>query len=183
MEVVAEGLLASPSNIMELLASGGESGTAAAEVFLRQAEPIWALEPHHRIQQSQAPMRELRIEARLGELHAALDGVRATLRSIETSLAELLSQTGCATELSIVPGLEIARPIPIVVEDSAADAVVRWPEAGLTGVGGSEGEAIDSLREEIATTWHELQEDSDFRLTRHARTIRAVLEYYAKAPA
>ena len=49
----------------------------------------------------------------------------------------------------MLPGLELRRPIPIVVEESADDVVARWIEPAITGLGRSEGEAIESLAEVI----------------------------------
>lgn len=81
----------------------------------------------------------------------------------------------------MLPGLELRQPIPIVVEESADDAVARWIEPGLSGVGNSEGEAIESLREEIHTVWQDLDRAADAELTHNTRTMRSVLRRYVQS--
>ena len=91
---------------------------------------------------------------------------------------EMAEESAVPAELSVIPGLELRQPIPILVEESAEDAVARWVECGLCGVGRNDGEAIESLREEICTVWHDLDSAPDSELTRHARTMRTVLRCY-----
>ena len=104
-------------------------------------------------------------EERLARLEAALEEVR--------TLAE---ETCIPAELSVVPGLALRRPIPVVIEEGDGDVVARWIEPGLVGVGGSEGEAMASLADIIAETLADLR--SDMRLSRNARRMLAVIEAY-----
>ena len=94
---------------------------------------------------------------------------------------EMTDDAALSAELSVVPGLKLRQPIPILVEESADDAVARWVESGLYGVGRNGAEAIESLREEIYTVWHDLDSAPDSELTRHARTMRAVLRCYVSS--
>ena len=122
-------------------------------------------------------------EARVAEASARADEERlAALEQAVTHLGrqvdEMADDSVLSAALSVVPGLKLRQPIPIVVEESAEDAVARWVESGLYGVGRNEGEAIESLREEICTVWHDLDSAPDSELTRHARTMREVLRCY-----
>ena len=104
-------------------------------------------------------------EERLARLEAALEEVR--------TLAE---ETITPAELSVVPGLALRRPIPVVIEEGDGDVVARWIEPGLVGIGGSEGEAMDSLADIVADTLTDLR--SDTRLSRNARRMLAVIKAY-----
>lgn len=117
-----------------------------------------------------------RVERRLARLERAV-------RRVDRRLEELAGESMVSTEISEVPGLELRRPIPVLLEETDAEVVARWPEPGLTGVGGSGGEAIDSLREEIAATWEDLANMDDQDLSRNARTMRQVMFNYAEASA
>ena len=111
---------------------------------------------------------------------AALEQLVTDLRRLVTEIAE---ESVTPAELSVIPGFDVLRPIPIVVEESAEDAAARWVEAALYGVGRNEGEAIESVREVIAEVWHDLESAPDSTLTRHTRTMRAVLRCYLKPAA
>ena len=111
---------------------------------------------------------------------AALEQLVTELRRVVTEIAE---ESVTPAELSVIPGFDVLRPIPIVVEESAEDAAARWVEAALYGVGRNEGEAIESVREVIAEVWHDLESAPDSTLTRHTRTMRAVLRCYLKPAA
>ena len=111
----------------------------------------------------------------VGERLAALE---RAVTDLGGQVNEMTDDSVLSAELSVVPGLKLRQPIPIIVEESAEDAVARWVESGLYGVGRNEGEAIESLREEICTVWHDLDSAPDSELTRHARTMREVLRCY-----
>ena len=96
-------------------------------------------------------------------------------------VGELADEAIYPAELSVLPGLELRRPIPIVVEESADDVVARWIEPAITGLGRSEGEAIESLAEVIVEVWAELRSDGD-RLSRNTRRMLSIIEAYV-APA
>ena len=113
-------------------------------------------------------------EERLAELERAV-------ADLGRQVGELADEAIYPAELSVLPGLELRRPIPIVVEESADDAVARWIEPGLSGVGNSEGEAIESLREEIHTVWQDLDRAADSELTRNTQTMRSVLRRYLQS--
>ena len=116
--------------------------------------------------------------AALEERLAELEGAVADLRR---QVAELADEAVYPAELSVLPGLELRRPIPIVVEESADDVVARWIEPAITGLGRSEGEAIESLAEVIVEVWAELRSDGD-RLSRNTRRMLSIIEAYV-APA
>ena len=106
----------------------------------------------------------------------------AALEQAVSDLAEQVDEMAgmsiTSTELSVVPGLGVRRPIPIVVEESGEDATARWIEAGLYGVGCHGGDAIESLREEVRTVWHDLEQAPDSELSPPVRTMREVLRCY-----
>ena len=114
------------------------------------------------------------VEERLAELERAV-------ADLGRQVGELADEAIYPAELSVLPGLELRRPIPIVVEESADDAVARWIEPGLSGVGNSEGEAIESLREEIHTVWQDLDCAADSELTRNTQMMRSVLRRYVQS--
>ena len=114
------------------------------------------------------------VEERLAELERAV-------ADLGRQVGELADEAIYPAELSVLPGLELRQPIPIVVEESADDAVARWIEPGLSGVGNSEGEAIESLREEIHTVWQDLDRAADTELTRNTQTMRSVLRRYLQS--
>ena len=105
-------------------------------------------------------------DERMARLEAALEEVRA-----------LAEETIIPAELSVVPGLALRRPIPVVIEEGAGDVVACWIEPGLVGIGDSEGEAMESLADIVAETLADLR--SDMRLSRNARRMLAVIEGYA----
>ena len=106
-------------------------------------------------------------EEQLARLEAALEEVR--------TLAE---ETCIPAELSVVPGLALRRPIPVVIEEGDGDVVARWIEPGLVGIGGSEGEAMASLADIVAETLADLRSDVAL-LSNNARRMLAVIEAYA----
>ena len=114
------------------------------------------------------------VEERLAELERAVE-------DLGRQVGEFADEAVYPAELSVLPGLELRRPIPIVVEESADDAVARWIEPAITGLGRSEGEAVESLAEVIVEVWTELRSD-DARLSRNARRMLSVIEAYV-APA
>ena len=114
------------------------------------------------------------VEERLAELERAVT-------DLGRQVAELADEAIYPAELSVLPGLELRQPIPIVVEESADDVVARWIEPGLSGVGNSEGEAIESLREEIHTVWQDLDCAADSELTRNTQAMRSVLRRYVQS--
>ena len=120
--------------------------------------------------QAQVAAAPAATDERLARLEAALEEVRT-----------LTEETIIPAELSVVPGLALRRPIPVVIEEGAGDVVARWIEPGLTGIGGSEGEAMASLADIIADTLADLR-SGDMRLSGNARRMLAVIEGYA-APA
>ena len=109
----------------------------------------------------------------------------AALEQAVSDLAEQVDEMAgefvYPAELSVVPGLEVRRPIPIVVEESGDDVLARWVEPGITGIGESEGEAVASLADIIVDVWNELSADG-VKLSGNARRMLAVIEFYA-APA
>ncbi len=114
------------------------------------------------------------VEERLAELERAVT-------DLGRQVAEFADEAVYPAELSVLPGLELRRPIPIVVEESADDVVARWIEPAITGLGRSEGEAVESLAEVIVEVWAELRSDGD-RLSRNTRRMLSIIEAYV-APA
>ena len=117
----------------------------------------------------------------LEQVTQRLDHLERLVQHVSSQLDQLLDESATATEISEIGDLQVSRPIPIVLEETAGEVVARWPEAGLTGVGRSEGEAIESLREEVAVTWEDLATATDGELSKHARMIRNVMRHYADA--
>ena len=114
------------------------------------------------------------VEERLAELERAV-------ADLGRQVGELADEAIYPAELSVLPELELRRPIPIVVEESADDVVARWIEPAITGLGRSEGEAVESLAEVIVEVWAELRSDGD-RLSRNTRRMLSIIEAYV-APA
>ena len=115
------------------------------------------------------------VEQRLAELERAVT-------DLGRQVGELADEAIYPAELSVLPGLELRRPIPIVVEESADDVVARWIEPAITGLGRSEGEAIESLAEVIVEVWAELRSDGD-RLSRNTRRMLSIIEAYVASAA
>lgn len=113
------------------------------------------------------PTRELirRVETRLSAIEKRLDAIDSG--SIQAFL-------------SVVPGLRIHQPIPVVVVDEEEDSIARWVEAGLVGIASSEGGALDSLRREIRDVCVELSSLPADRLTRTTLVMRNVIAQYAE---
>lgn len=110
-----------------------------------------------------------------------LDSIEQAVKDLHRQVGEMNEETITPAELTVVPGLTVRRPIPIVIEESAEDVLARWVEPQIWGIGGSEGEAIESLAEIIAEFWADLH-DGSMKLSGNARRIRAVMETYV-APA
>ena len=110
-----------------------------------------------------------------------LESIEQAVKDLHRQVGEMNDKTITPAELTVVPGLTVRRPIPIVIEESAEDVLARWVEPGLTGFGGSEGEAIESLAAIILDVWKDLHAD-DAVWGSNARRMRTVLENYA-APA
>ena len=89
----------------------------------------------------------------------------------------VMEETIIPAELSVVPGLALRRPIPVVIEEGAGDVVARWIEPGLTGIGDSEGEAMASLADIIVGTLADLRSDVTL-LSNNTRRMLAVIEAY-----
>ena len=124
-------------------------------------------------------------EVRTAESAAAtsdprLDSIEQVVKDLHRQVGEMSEETITPAELTVVPGLHLHRPIPIVIEESAEDVLARWVEPGLTGIGGSEGEAIESLAAIILEVWKGLRADDV--TGRNAQRVLTVIENYA-APA
>lgn len=113
--------------------------------------------------------------------HGQLESIEEAVKDLHRQVGEMNEETITPAELTVVPGLWVHRPIPIVIEESAEDVLARWVEPGLTGFGGSEGEAIESLAAIILDVWTSLHAGDAVRGS-NARRIVTVLENYA-APA
>ena len=120
-------------------------------------------------------------ESPAGIADERLDSIEQAVKDLHRQVGEMNDETITPAELTVVPGLTVRRPIPIVLEESAEDVLARWVEPGLTGFGGSEGEAIESLAAIILDVWKDLHADDAVRGS-NARRIVTVLENYA-APA
>jgi hypothetical protein len=114
------------------------------------------------------------VEERLAALEQAVTDVGR-------QVSEAVEESAVPAELSVIPGLELRHPIPILLEESAEDAVARWVEPHLWGIGRNGAEAIASLREELCTVWHDLESASDSQLSQNTRTMRAIMRRYVKS--
>ena len=74
-------------------------------------------------------------EVRVAETTETVEGRLAALERAVTDLGrqvnEMIEESAVPAELSVIPGLELIQPIPILVEESAEDAVARWVEPHL----------------------------------------------------
>ena len=77
-------------------------------------------------------------EVQVAETTETVEEQLAALEQAVTDLgrqvAGVIDETITPAELSVLPGLKVLRPIPIVIEESADDVIARWIEPGLTGV-------------------------------------------------
>lgn len=110
-----------------------------------------------------------------------LAALERAVTDLGRQVSEMAEESAIPAELSVIPGLELRHPIPILIEESPQDAVARWVEPHLWGVGRNGAEAIESLREELCTVWHDLQSASDSELSNNTRTMRSVLRRYVKS--
>ena len=124
---------------------------------------------------------EVRVAETTETVAERLAALEQAVTNLGGQVSEMIEETITPAELSVLPGLKVLRPIPIVIEEGADDVIARWIEPGLTGVGGSEGEAIDSLAAVIVDVWTDLRSE-DVRLAGNAGRMLAVIENYA-APA
>ena len=158
----------------------GEAGAMAGMMGTMAGMSGWALEPEIPTDPSiRTPRRRQSVS--LEQVAQRLDRLERLVQGIGTQLQQLLDGSTIATEISEIGDVPLKRPLPIVLQETEGEVLARWPEAGLTGVGDSEGEAIESLREEIAITWRELESTVGKKLSRHAQTIRQVMANYADA--
>ena len=124
---------------------------------------------------------EVRVAVTTETVEERLAALEQAVTDLGGQVNEVIEETITPAELSVLPGLKVLRPIPIVIEESADDVIARWIEPGLTGVGGSEGAAIDSLAAVIVDVWTDLRSEN-VRLAGNAGRMLAVIENYA-APA
>ncbi len=110
-----------------------------------------------------------------------LESIERSVKNLDRRVGEMSEETITPAELTVVPGLTVRRPIPIVLEESAEDVLARWVEPGITGIGGSEGEAIESLAAIIVDVWKDLRAEGG-PSGRNAQRMLAIIENYA-APA
>lgn len=121
----------------------------------------------------------------MSEIMVRLEQAEEQQKRLEAALEEvrtLAEETFLPAELSVVPGLTLRRPIPVVIEEGAGDVVARWIEPGLTGIGGSEGEAMESLADIIADTLADLRSDVTL-LSGNTRRMLTVIEAYVATTA
>ena len=121
----------------------------------------------------------------LSEIMVRLEQAEERQKRLEAALEEvrtLAEETFLPAELSVVPGLTLRRPIPVVIEEGTGDVVARWIEPGLTGIGGSEGEAMESLADIIADTLADLRSDVTL-LSGNTRRMLTVIEAYVATTA
>ena len=105
--------------------------------------------------------------------------IEEALQSLTELVTELLETPTLYAELSVIPGFEVHRPIPVVVEADASDQVVaRWIEPQLVAIGPTEAEALAGLADVIGTVWRRFSSNRA-RLSENARRIRTVIEAYA----
>ena len=122
------------------------------------------------------PLPEIMV--RLEQAEERLARIEATLEEVRT----LAEETITPAKLSVVSGLALQRPIPVVIEEGEGDVVARWIEPGLVGIGGSEGEAMDSLADIVAETLADLRSDVTL-LSNNTRRMLAVIESYVATTA
>ncbi len=71
--------------------------------------------------------------------------------------------------------LELIRPLPVAIEQYENEVIARWPEAGASGQGSSEMEAIAELRRDIADLFEELNAAEERPLGGHTLLVRELL--------
>ena len=120
---------------------------------------------------------EVRVAETTQTVEERLAALEQAVADVGGQVNEMTEETITPAELTVVPGLEVCRPIPIVLEEYAEDVLARWVEPHIWGLGGSEGEAIESLAEVICEIWADLHDDS-MELSGNAHRILAVMETY-----
>lgn len=108
-----------------------------------------------------------RIEDSLARLESAVQELR--------TIAEEISVTA---HLSVLPGLKLRRPVPVMIDKDAEDVVARWIEAELTGIGRSEQEALQDLADNVAEVRAELQSMDPRDISGNAQRMLEVIDGY-----
>ena len=114
------------------------------------------------------------VNRRLERIEESLSRLESTVQELRT-IAEDLSVTA---RLSVLPGLKLRRPIPVMIDKGAEDVVARWIEAEITGIGRSEQEALQDLADNVAETRADLQSTDPHYISGNARRMLAVIDSY-----
>jgi hypothetical protein len=116
-------------------------------------------------------MREVVNE--LAAINERIDEVRALIEDRPTIRHTTITSLG-------QDKLELAAPIPVVIEEYEDECLARWIEAQATGRGVSEPEALASLRDDIAYLFRDLESTTEEEMTPDWKLVRDVLRNFIK---
>ena len=126
-------LLATGKKLEAIGAYFGRSGT-----FAHEAQPsVW-------------------FQADLQMVQTQLAALREEIAELRTLLQERPSVASSTLHDLGVEGLEVTVPIPIILEETDDEASARWPEVRASAVGSTLGEAMVSLKAEVADLYWDL---------------------------
>ena len=119
------------------------------------------------------PSTSSSVEARLAALEVSL----RELQELVSEVLQAVEDSVGPAEISVIPGFSVLHPIPVLIEESEDEVLARWVEPALVGIGGSEGQALESLADIVSEVWSDLREDQG-HLHSHAQHVLNILERY-----
>jgi uncharacterized coiled-coil DUF342 family protein len=124
------------------------------------------------------------IKGKVDELVSTVESVKSDLQKCKKGISTILNELRelkekpaiKQTELfDIGDGLEVIKPIPVVIEEYSNEVIASFTEIGAFGDGLCESEAIINLKREIRKIFFELEEFSDDKLGKLPLSWKRVL--------
>jgi len=94
------------------------------------------------------------LDHRLGKLSAQCDRLAEELRKVKTSLS-------VAVKIQLIAGRTLTTPLDVIVEPDDEGFIARCVDLPLFGYGDDQYEAVECLRKEIDSLYHDLIQDED----------------------
>lgn len=120
------------------------------------------------------------LNVRVLGLGAELRAARRDIRRI----SEEMRERPVVRQISVSdlgrPGLSLAAPLSIVIEEYPDQVLARWPEVEATGWGSSEPEAIWSLKQAVVQLMEELSSSTEDELGPEPRQALQVLSHFVR---
>lgn len=124
------------------------------------------------------------IKGQVDELVSAVEYVKSDLQKCKKGISKILNELKELKEkpvikqtelLDIDDGLEVIRPIPVVIEEYDDEVIASFPEIEAFGAGVCEAEAIIDLKNEIRKIFFELEEVGEKELGKLPQSWKRVL--------